>query len=171
MNGLFLRGKFFPILQDKEERSRRTIDWHPKLLTTNSVGLFWLPASCWILVSWGSEATPWATPFFKRAYKISHPLGLWAFWDALPSFASSAQSAKIGFSKWIFYVKNHPNLSDFFSLNNNRLDNIFCWKNDFLLISIFKSLEVVKSGPIFDQAEKLGKPCRDAYNPGLWLIL
>ena len=28
------------------------------------------------LVSWESEATPSATPFFKRAYKISHPLGL-----------------------------------------------------------------------------------------------
>ena len=88
----------------------------------------------------------------------------------MPSFASLAQSAIIGLSKWIFYVKNHLNLSDFFSLNNNRLDNIFCWKKDFLLISIFKSLEVVKSGPIFDQAEKLGKPSRDAYNPGLWLF-
>ena len=28
------------------------------------------------VVSWGSEATPSATPFFKRAYKISHPAGL-----------------------------------------------------------------------------------------------
>ena len=65
-----------------------------------------------VLVSWGSEATPSATPFFKRAYKISHPPRLWAFWDALPSFASSAQSAKIGLSKGIFYVKNHPNLSE-----------------------------------------------------------
>ena len=67
-----------------------------------------------ILGSWGSEATPSATPFFKRAYKICHSLGLWAFWDALASFASFAQSAKIGLSKWIFYVKNHPSLSDFF---------------------------------------------------------
>ena len=66
------------------------------------------------IVSWGLELTPTATPFFKRAYKISHPPGLWAFWDALPSFASSAQSAKIGLSKWIFYVKNHPNLWFFF---------------------------------------------------------
>ena len=30
---------------------------------------------------------------------------------------------------------------------------------------------MVKSGPIFDQAAKLGKASRDAYNPGLWLIL
>ena len=67
--------------------------------------------------SWGSEATPLATPFFKRAYKTSHPPGLWAFWDALRSFASLAQSARIGLSKWIFYVKNHPNLSDILFIN------------------------------------------------------
>ena len=40
------------------------------------------------LVSWGSEATPSATPFFKRAYKISHLPRLWVFWIDLPSFAS-----------------------------------------------------------------------------------
>ena len=68
----------------------------------------WAP---WV-VSWGSEVTPSKTPFFKRAYKISHPPGV--SWDALPSFASSAQSAEIGLSKWIFYVKNCLNLSDFF---------------------------------------------------------
>ena len=37
--------------------------------------------------------------------------------------------------------------------------------------SIFKPLKMVKSGAIFDQAAKLGKASRDAYNPGLWLIL
>ena len=42
------------------------------------------PSSDWVILStlyenlcmvgsWGSEATPSATPFFKRAYKISHP--------------------------------------------------------------------------------------------------
>ena len=46
-----------------------------------------------------SEVTPSATQFFKRSYKISHPPGLEASWDALPSFASSSQSAKIGLSK------------------------------------------------------------------------
>ena len=30
---------------------------------------------------------------------------------------------------------------------------------------------MVKSGSIFDQAAKLGKASRDAYNPGLRLIL
>ena len=30
---------------------------------------------------------------------------------------------------------------------------------------------MIKSGPIFEQAAKLGKASRDAYNPGLWLIL
>ena len=29
-----------------------------------------------MVVSWGSEATPLATPFFKMAYKISHSPGL-----------------------------------------------------------------------------------------------
>ena len=86
----------------------RARDFFPNLMP------FWDGYNLLHLVSWGSEVTPSATPFFKRAYKISHPPGLWAFWDALPSFASSAQSVKIGLSKWIFYVKNHPNLSEFF---------------------------------------------------------
>ena len=43
--------------------------------------------SC-LVVSWESEATPSATPFFKRAYKISHPPRLWVSWIDLPSFAS-----------------------------------------------------------------------------------
>jgi hypothetical protein len=30
---------------------------------------------------------------------------------------------------------------------------------------------MVKLGPTFDQAAKLGKASWDAYNPGLWLIL
>ena len=45
----------------------------------------------YILVSWESEATPSATPFFKRAYKISHFPGLWAPWVDLPSFATSSK--------------------------------------------------------------------------------
>ena len=44
-----------------------------------------------IIVSWESEATPSATPFFKRAYKISHFPGLWASWVDLPSFATSSK--------------------------------------------------------------------------------
>ena len=71
--------------------------------------------------SWGSEATPYVTHSFKRSYKISHSPGLKVSWDALPSFASSSQSVKIGLSEWIFYVKNHPHLFDFFSMKNNRL--------------------------------------------------
>ena len=51
--------------------------------------IFGFPASCFWLVSWESEATPSATPFFKRAYKISHPPRLWVSWIDLPSFASS----------------------------------------------------------------------------------
>ena len=45
----------------------------------------------YLLVSWESEATPSATPFFKRAYKISHPPRLWVSWIDLPSFASSSK--------------------------------------------------------------------------------
>ena len=45
----------------------------------------------YLIVSWESEATPSATPFFKRAYKISHPLRLWVSWIDLPSFASSSK--------------------------------------------------------------------------------
>ena len=40
------------------------------------------------LVSLESEATPSATPFFKRAYKISYPPQLSVSWIDLPSFAS-----------------------------------------------------------------------------------
>ena len=45
----------------------------------------------YLLVSWESEATPSATPFFKRAYKISHFPRLWASWVDLPSFATSSK--------------------------------------------------------------------------------
>ena len=55
-----------------------------------------LPGLLWFriyvqLVSRESEATPLATPFFKRAYKISHPPRLWVSWIDLPSFASSSK--------------------------------------------------------------------------------
>ena len=43
--------------------------------------------------------------------------------------------------------------------------------NSILVTSSFKPLKMIKSGPIFDQAAKLGKASRDAYNPCLWLIL
>ena len=42
--------------------------WVPVITDTKFYG--WLAPK---LVSWGSEATPSATPFFKRTYKISHP--------------------------------------------------------------------------------------------------
>jgi hypothetical protein len=62
-------------------------------------------------------------------------------------------------------VNNHSNLSAFFSLRNKIL------VAHFLVTSILKPVFLLKSGPIFDQAVKLGKATRDAYNPGLWLIL
>ena len=51
------------------------------------------------------KVTPSATQFFKRSYKISHTPRLQVSQDALPRFAALLQSAKIGLSKWIFYVK------------------------------------------------------------------
>ena len=47
--------------------------------------------TCSRLVSWESEATPLRTPFFKRAYKISHPPRLLVSWVDLPSFAISSK--------------------------------------------------------------------------------
>ena len=44
-------------------------------------------------------------------------------------------------------------------------------ENDFFVTSILKPLQMVKSCQIFDQVAKLGKASRDAYNPGLWIIL
>ena len=40
------------------------------------------------VVSLTSEATPLATPFFKRTYKISHTPPIWV---DLPSFATSSK--------------------------------------------------------------------------------
>ena len=91
------------------------------------------------LKSLTSEATPLATQFFKRSYKISCNPGLSASWDALPSFASSTQSAKIGLKKWILYVKNNLNLHDFFSLKNKILGAHFLLKY-FLATSISRPL-------------------------------
>ena len=45
----------------------------------------------YVLVSWGSEGTPSATPFFKSSYKISHPPRLYVSWVDLPSIASSSK--------------------------------------------------------------------------------
>ena len=52
---------------------------------------FTLVSNICTVVSRESEATPLATPFFKRAYKISHPPRLWVSWIDLPSFASSSK--------------------------------------------------------------------------------
>ena len=47
-------------LEIKEKQSGGTVDWPSKRQTTNLVGLFWLPAGCWIpnlrkpLVLWSS---------------------------------------------------------------------------------------------------------------------
>ena len=53
----------------------------------------------------------------------------------------------------------------FFSLRNKIL------VAHFLVTSILKLFQMVKSCLIFDQAAKVDKVFRDAHNPGLWLIL
>ena len=88
----------------------------------------------------------------------------------MPSFASFSQSVKNGLSKSIFYVKNHPNLSQFFfSLKNTNLEA------HFLLLAFFDKINfltilLLKLGQIFEEEAKLGKSTQDAYNPGKCLI-
>ena len=65
-----------------------------------------------------------------------------------------SKSAKIWLSKSIFYVKNHPNLSGFFSLNNNyqfRRTLFCCWH--FLITLIFDTLCFLKWCPIVKVSE------------------
>jgi hypothetical protein len=58
------------------------------------------------------EATPLATKFFKRAYKINHPAQLKASRVAMPSFAASSK-IRPDFSKKVVsrlkLLKNHYN--------------------------------------------------------------
>ena len=60
----------------------------------------------------GMGSSPTAAKWYAKA-QIG-PLCPGMLCLALPSFASSAQCVIIGLSKWIFYVKNHLNFSDFF---------------------------------------------------------
>ena len=60
-----------------------------------------------------------------------------------------SESTKIWLSKLIFYVKNYPNLSIFFSLKSINLGAHFSYWH-FLITSIFKSLNFLKWCPIFD---------------------
>ena len=88
-----------------------TIEIVSSLMESNSLKLTDLMLIPFI-GSWGSEATALATHSFKRSYKISHPARLKVSWDALPSFASSSHSAKIGVSKWI--IKSSKIFLNFF---------------------------------------------------------
>ena len=63
-----------------------------------------------------------------------------------------SKSSKIWLSKSIFYVKNYPNLSQFFfHWRISIQEHIFCYWH-FLIISIFKSLYFLKWCPIFDSS-------------------
>ena len=111
-----------------------------------------------------SEATHLTTPFFKRAYKISHLPQLWVSWIDLPSFASSS--------------KIWPNFSNkvFFSWS---YEKVILTKN--VRLSSYSSMKkkIRKIWMIFDienslwksNLAKLGKASQNAHNPGGWLIL
>ena len=65
---------------------------------------------------------------------------------------SLSKSAKIWSSKWIFYVKNHPNISElFFQSRIIFLNYIFCKKKSFLITSILEMLCFLKACPIFEE--------------------
>ena len=62
----------------------------------------------------------------------------------------ASKNAKIWLSKSIFVVKNHWNLSQFFSIKEYQFRSTsFCYWH-FLITSIFKSLYFLKWCPIFD---------------------
>ena len=69
-----------------------------------------------------------------------------------------SKSGEIWLSKSIFYIKNLPNLSDFFS---------FCYWH-FLITTIFKSLYFLKWCPIFDSSPLLQF---SKFNNFIWLQL
>ena len=87
---LLLRWRYFPL------SSKASFFWLLRCrITTITTTTYdddtqWKIRGCTV-VSLESEATPSATPFFKRAYKISHYPGLWAPWVDLPSFANSSK--------------------------------------------------------------------------------
>ena len=63
-------------------------------------------------------------------------------------------SAEIWLSKSIFYIKSHPNLSDFFSLKNTNLGTHILLLT-FLTTLTFKSRFFLKWCPIFDRSPLL----------------
>ena len=65
--------------------------------------------------------------------------------------ASCQRVTKFEFQSQFSIVKNHPNLSNFFSLKNTNLGAHFCYWH-FLIKSILKSLQLLKWCPIFDSS-------------------
>ena len=84
--------------------------------------------------------------------------------DALPSFAALSKTAKIRlWKKKILRQKSPESFWFFFSIKNKSLGAHFLLKL-FLLGSILKPLYLLKACPIFDEAAKLCKASKDAYN-------
>ena len=108
-----------------------------------------------------------------RTMELNHfwmniPAILRNFWQH-QKFTKKQKKSIRKLSKWIFYVKSHFNLSDFFSLWNRVLGAHFLLKWFFGNFN-FKTTCLLISIPIFDQAAKLGKSSRDAYNPGFVIL-
>ena len=77
---------------------------------------------------------------------------------------------KLDFQSEFFMSKIIRIFLIFFSLKTKNLGSHFLLKSFFGNFNS-NSTFLLKSGPIFDEAAKLGKATRDAYNLGGWLIL
>ena len=92
---------------------------------------------CCNVVSWESEATPLATSFFKRAYKISHPPRLWVSWIDLPSFASLSKIWP-NFSNKVFFSWSYEKV---ILTKNVRITYYFSMKKKFRKIQVIFDIE------------------------------
>ena len=80
-----------------------------KFLSNPAMQFTWPNDPSYTVKSLTLEATPSAIHSFKRSLNINYPARVpRCFWRLV-------KNAKIGLSKWIFYGKNHPNLSGLFS--------------------------------------------------------
>ena len=85
-----------------------------------------------------------------------------------PSSDSSSKSANFGLSKWIFYVKNHPNLSKKKIIEEYQFKRTFFCKKSFFADSNFKTTLLLKWRPIFDEPSLDGDP---KFGNFIWLQL
>ena len=124
-----------------------------------------------VVGSWGSEETPSATQFFKRAYKISQFPRLLVSLVDLPCFATSSKIWPNFINKVVEKLISSKNANNkkcaskfvFFNEKKNEKESDDFWHRKLTLKVHFSH--------IADKLAKLGKASQDAYNPGKWLIL